>query len=97
VEDKIREVPCRSDASIRANLREMGVPHGDHMYVFLSAQNRAYAIMSQDADLYEPRAKTWSPTARRTLMHGNAGCVRRYFEEELGCIGFPSGDRASAL
>jgi len=89
VEDKIREVDFKRDGSLRSKLNKFGMPQDDRVYLFVAASNDAYGIVSEDSDLYDPKAKRWGPEEKRKLRERGGSCVARYMRRQFGVEIFP--------
>jgi hypothetical protein len=89
VEDKIREVGYKTDAAVRSKLDKFGMPRDDRVYIFVAVSNAGYAIVSEDSDFYDPKAKRWSAPAKERLREDGRGCVVRYMRRQFGIHIFP--------
>lgn len=89
VEDKIREVPVASSKALRSRLDTLGLPQNDRIYIYVATSNAAYCIISEDSDLYDPRAKNWSSDRKRKLRESGHAPVVRYLRKEFDVEIFP--------
>jgi hypothetical protein len=78
IEDKIRAAPARRNGALRSALNKFGMPNDDRVYCYLAESNNAYGIVSNDIDLYNPKAKLWDIEKRTKLMLNGKACVVVY-------------------
>lgn len=89
IADKIRMVSVKQHKQLKAEMKKFGMPKKDEVYLFTAANNQAYAVISEDIDLYDPKAKGWTLKARRKLMESGSACVAKYMRKEHSVLVFP--------
>jgi len=89
IEDKIRQLPVSVDRSLRSELVNFGMPNKDKVYFYTAASNSAYCIVSEDSDLYDPRAKNWGADRKRKLRESGKSPVGKYMRRHYAVEIFP--------
>lgn len=72
------------DKSVRKELRKLGVPHKDHKWVFIAKGAGADLIVSEDIDLFDPKAKKWSEKKKAQLRKDSGGSVAIHLRKKHG-------------
>ena len=83
IEDKIRKVGYSVNRICKKNLiNNYGVPAKDLTYLLFAIGIAAHMIVSEDIDLYDPRAKQWDGKKKAEVIRSGSGGVFRYMKKK---------------
>lgn len=80
---KIRLGEFKADAAKTKRLRALGLRKKDLKYLLAADQFGAYAVVSNDSDLFDPQLKAQHPKTREKAMARRNGPVCKYARRQL--------------
>lgn len=86
---KIVEVEVKGVPGLRKKLRvEFGLPFDsrDYKYIICAKQYKPHYLLSQDIDVYDPRARAGSSADRHRAREMRNGALCRYLKAEYGVV-----------
>lgn len=96
---KARELPTRGDSQFRKPLvSQCGLPasSSDYRYIACAHQIAPHYVLSEDMDLYDPKRKQSTRSAKKRAIEERKGSLCRYtqkcFDVTIGCFCHCAGD-----
>jgi hypothetical protein len=80
---RIRLGDLGPDRNLTKQLKNLGVRGRDQKYISAAKQFGAYAIVSDDADMFDPKLKSQSPKTRAKALSQRKGCVCDFVRKNL--------------
>lgn len=81
---KLKEIT--PDPILRKQLLAFGMSGKDSKYLAAAKQFGAVALVSDDADMFDPKFKTMRPKTRQKKMNERKGRVCRFAQKKLGVV-----------
>jgi hypothetical protein len=80
---RIRFSKLKPDPAVRKKLQQFGVTKSDPMYLIGARQFGAFALVSEDSDMFDPKLKTMTSAKRNKAKRESRGVVCRYARKTL--------------
>ncbi len=74
------------DPTLRKQLSAFGMSGKDPKYLAAAQQFGAFGLVSDDADMFDPKFKTMAPKTRHKRMNARNGRVCRVARKKLGVV-----------
>jgi hypothetical protein len=78
----VQLVSIKGKANLLAELKQLGVPKGEHVYFRVAVHGRAEYLISLDVDFYDPRQKLAGERKKLSLLNSGKGPVCKHMKNE---------------